>query len=391
MHRPGLDITLPLATLHRACQRQPARTAALIADFVRSAEASMVPSAQETVSLARVLWCVRSRRYLESLARSEELLTQEVGGDIVAFIAESLPGQVMRGVPHAEWESAGIEVAAARRAADENTATRFARVMERIAAIERIPADGWRLAGDSLYQGSIVMVAALLRAFVERSGGDVLIGLPDRAVALVIPAALPAAETFGRRVLQEWREAMNPCSREGAPQLFGRRPSTRRARTPKHVSAALAERLAPARRRSGEAGNRRRRCVEHLGALLLTTRGDDRHRRQRSRADHPGGPDKKRTALRTVAARRPRPGSDGPPVEPITVILPSARRASPRRRVERALSRRARRPASADGGGPPRRPRGPPGCVAPARPPPDRIVALRVGLSPPREPAGPPS
>jgi hypothetical protein len=33
-------------------------------------------------------------------------------------------------------------------------------------------------------------------------------------VALLIPAALPAAETFGRRVLQEWREAMNPCSRE---------------------------------------------------------------------------------------------------------------------------------------------------------------------------------
>jgi hypothetical protein len=214
VHRPGLDITLPLATLHRACQRQPARTAALIADFVRSAEASMVPSAQETVSLARVLWCVRSRRYLGSLARSEELLTQEVGGDIVAFIAESLPGQVMRGVPHAEWESAGIEVAAARRAADENTATRFARVMERIAAIERIPADGWRLAGDSLYQGSIVMVPALLRALVERSGGDILIGLPDRAVALIIPAALPAAETFGRRVLQEWRESMNPCSRE---------------------------------------------------------------------------------------------------------------------------------------------------------------------------------
>ncbi len=103
---------------------------------------------------------------------------------------------------------------AARRAADENTATRFARVLERIAAIERIPADGWRLAGDSLYQGSIVMVPALLRALVERSGGDILIGLPDRAVALIIPASLPAAATFGQRVLQEWRESMNPCSRE---------------------------------------------------------------------------------------------------------------------------------------------------------------------------------
>jgi hypothetical protein len=196
VHGPGLDVTLPLAALHRACERQPARTAALITDFVGAAEASMVPRDDaESVSLARVLWCVRSRRYLESLARSEELLTEQIGGDIIAFIAESLPGQVMRGVPHAEWEASGIEEAAVRRAADENTATRFARVLERIAAIERIPADGWRLAG-------------------ERSGGDVLIGLPDRAVALILPAALPAAEEFARRVLHEWREAMNPCSRE---------------------------------------------------------------------------------------------------------------------------------------------------------------------------------
>ncbi|MBJ7594034.1 MAG: hypothetical protein JF886_04095 [Candidatus Dormibacteraeota bacterium] len=214
VHGPGLDVTLPLATLHRACERQPARTAALIADFVRSVEATMVPRAAESVSLGRVLWCVRSQGYLDSLARSEELLTERVGGDIVAFIAESLPGQVMRGVPRAEWRSAGIGDAAVRRAADDNTATRFSRVLERVAAIERIPADGWRLAGDSLYQGSIVMVPAVLRGLVERSGGDVLIGLPDRAVALIIPAALPAAETFGRRVLQEWREAMNPCSRE---------------------------------------------------------------------------------------------------------------------------------------------------------------------------------
>ncbi len=214
VHRPGLDVTLPLATLYRSSQRQPARTAALIADFVRTAEASMVPSTQERVSLARVLWCVRSRRYLESLARSDELITEQVGGDIVAFIAESLPGQVMRGVAHAEWQSAGIEATSARRAADENTAKRFTRVLERVATIDRIPADGWRLAGDSLYQGSVVMVPALLRALVERSGGDVLIGLPDRAVALIIPASLPAAATFGQRVLQEWRESMNPCSRD---------------------------------------------------------------------------------------------------------------------------------------------------------------------------------
>lgn len=210
----GLDVVLPLATLYAACERQPARTPSLIADFVRSAEASMVPRPPDRVSPSRVLWCVRTRRYLGGLARSEELLIEDIGGDIVAFIAESLPGQVMRGVPRAEWESAGLDVAAIRRASDDNTRKRFARVLERVSAIDRIPADGWRLAGDPLYQGSIVKVPVLLRALVERAGGDILIGIPDRALALVLPAALPAAESFGRRVVQEWRDAMNPCSRE---------------------------------------------------------------------------------------------------------------------------------------------------------------------------------
>lgn len=210
----GIDVVLPLATLHAACEREPARIPQLVGEFVRSVESAMVPRSADSVSLARVLWCVRTQRYLESLARSEELLTEPVGGDMVAFVAESLPGQVMRGVARGEWEDTGVDRAQVRRAADTNTAQRFAKVAERVAAIDRIPADGWRLAGDSLYQGSIVMVPSLLRALVERAGGDILIGLPDRALTLVIPASLPAAESFARRVTAEWRESMNPCSRQ---------------------------------------------------------------------------------------------------------------------------------------------------------------------------------
>ena len=212
---PGIDVAVPLAALHNSCERHPERTAPLIADFVRSVEARLVPqAATETVSPARVLWCVRSRRYLDDLARSDELLSETLGGDIVAFLAESLPGQVMRGVPRSEWEAAGMDGTAIRAAADANTAARFSRVAERIAAIDRIPADGWRLAGDSLYQASILKVPALLRALVERAGGDILIGVPDRGLALVIPASLPGAADFSRRVLREWRESMNPLSRE---------------------------------------------------------------------------------------------------------------------------------------------------------------------------------
>jgi hypothetical protein len=215
LRAPGIDISLPLATLHNACERQPGRTAPLIADFVRSVESRLVPNAGvEMVSPARVIWCVRSRHYLAGLARSDELLIQPLGADIVAFIAESLPGQVMRGVPRTEWEGAGTDTATIRAAADQNTAARFTRVRERIASIDRVPTDGWRMAGDSLYQGSILMVPAILRALVDRAGGDILVGVPDRGVTLVIPAALPFAADFPRRVVHEWRESMNPLSRE---------------------------------------------------------------------------------------------------------------------------------------------------------------------------------
>lgn len=215
LRAPGIDVALPLATLHNACQRQPARAAPLIAEFVRSVESRLVPQASsEAVAAGRVLWCVRSRRYLAGLARSDELLTDPIGADIVAFIAESLPGQVMRGVPRAEWESAGMDTAAIRAAADRNTAARFSRVLERIASINRVPSDGWRMSGDALYQGSIVRVPAILRALADRAGGDILIGVPDRGVALVMPALLPTAADFPRRVLHEWRESMNPLSRE---------------------------------------------------------------------------------------------------------------------------------------------------------------------------------
>ena len=211
--RPGVDIAVPLAALEAACDREPQRASALIADFVRGVEGRMSPEMPaEVVSAARVLWCVRSRRYLDDLARSNELLVDEVAGDVVAFVAESLPGSIMRGVPRGDWEAAGLDEASLRRAAAENTAHRFTRLLQRVRDIARIPADGWRLSGDPLYQGSIVMVPELLRAFTERAGEDVLIGLPDRAVALVVPAGAPGAERFADRVTAEYREAMNPCS-----------------------------------------------------------------------------------------------------------------------------------------------------------------------------------
>jgi len=211
---PGVDATLPLAPLHDAVQREPQRTSALIADFVRAAETHLQPRPGAGFSTARVLWCVRSRAYLDELTRSGELLTRDVAGDLVGFVAESLPGSIMRGIPRGEWAERGYEDAAVAAAADRNTAQRFAAVPERILGGERLPRDGWQYAGDQLFASSLLLVPAVLRAFADRAGGDVYLGVPDRALVLAIPASTQGAEQFGRRVLQAFRDAMTPCSRD---------------------------------------------------------------------------------------------------------------------------------------------------------------------------------
>jgi hypothetical protein len=211
---PGTETTLPLSPLHHECLRAPDRAPALIAAWVASVERQLTPRPVSSYSPGRVLWCVRTREYLAGVSRVDDLLTADVAADLVAFVAEELPGSIMRGVPRQEWEMAGADDAAVRDAADRNTGERFTRLVERIRAASRIPADGWRMAGEPLFQSSMLVAGDVLAALVERAGGDVLLGVPDRGVALALPASLPSADRFHRRVLREWREAMNPCSHQ---------------------------------------------------------------------------------------------------------------------------------------------------------------------------------
>ena len=214
----GVDVVLPLSPLRLDCLRTPERTPQLIANFVHASENRLTPGAVPDgspgrgVSLSRVLWCVRSREHLADFSRADELLTVPVAADLVAFVAEALPGSYMRGVPREEWGST-VGDDELRRAADANTAARFAALPERIRSAGRVARDGWRIASDSLFQGSVLMVPEVRAALVERAGGEVLLANPERAVVLAIPARSPATEAFRRRVLRTWREALNPVSR----------------------------------------------------------------------------------------------------------------------------------------------------------------------------------
>lgn len=210
----GMDATLPLAPLQQAVLRDPAHTPALIARFVTGVETQLTPRAYGAFSADGLMWCVRSAGYMRGIARASELLLREMPGDLVAFAAEMLPASSMRGVPRSDWVAAGLDDGAVGAAAERNTEKRFAHLAERIRNADRVPADGWRMAGDHMFQGSALLIPAVLAALAERAEGDVLVAVPDRGVVLALPSRLPAASVFDRRVMREWREAMNPCSHD---------------------------------------------------------------------------------------------------------------------------------------------------------------------------------
>jgi uncharacterized protein YtpQ (UPF0354 family) len=210
---PGIDTSLPLAPLQHTVAGQPEQAATHIARYVAAVEHQLQPHVATTFALSRALWCVRAARYLRGLTRAAELLVDELPGGLVAFVAEELPGSIMRGVPRPEWEQAGCGEAEVRAAAHENVERRFARLADRVRVADRVPADGWRMSADPLFQGSVLLATTVLDALHDRCAGDVLLGNPDRGVMLAIAASAASAPRFARRVTQEYRDAMNPVSR----------------------------------------------------------------------------------------------------------------------------------------------------------------------------------
>ena len=130
---------------------------------------------------------MRNDHFLGSHGRVGDLLRAPVGADMSAFIAEELPGSIMRGVPRDEWMAIGLSDEDTDASPNSNTAERFeplvARVRRRIASP---PTDGG--SHGSALSGQRVDGAALLAAFAERAGGEVLFGVPDRGAVLALPA-----------------------------------------------------------------------------------------------------------------------------------------------------------------------------------------------------------
>ena len=76
----GIDLMLPLAPLHHACERQPDKVPALIGEYVASVEHQLTPQPAIALSTSRLLWCVRNDRFL-ALGLSPTTLSEGLLGE----------------------------------------------------------------------------------------------------------------------------------------------------------------------------------------------------------------------------------------------------------------------------------------------------------------------
>lgn len=201
---------ISLARLYADLDEEGINPAERISRWVREMEGVMRPSFE--FSAEDLLWCVRSDRYLDDVAR-DSLITLPLAGDLVAFCAASLPGSVMRGVATYHLDERGMSEEDARTHATNGTLRRMQGTLDKIAAAARQPRDGWRLQGDILFQGSLLALKEGRDALRGLCQGDILVGVPDRGTLLCIAPSAPGEAGFSDRVRRAYRESFDPCSR----------------------------------------------------------------------------------------------------------------------------------------------------------------------------------
>ncbi len=213
--RSGSELQLSLDTLYAESQRDSAALPERISRFVadlgpRLSAAELRPElAARGPDPEALVWCVRTERSLRAYSRFAELATRELPGGLLAFVAESLPGEAMRGVSRPEAEAGGLSAEALAGHAERNTALRLGRWRS---ALEPGSEESWLLTDDTLFSSSLLVVPEFLRALAERGGGEAALAAPDRAMVVAAVAAEAAPERFRAVVRRLFRLASNPLS-----------------------------------------------------------------------------------------------------------------------------------------------------------------------------------
>ncbi len=211
---PSAEVSLALTTLFIDAHHPGVSAPAEIGRFVAAAAARLVsapaPAGPPGPDPGALLWCVRGEAGVRAYERSHELLTVALAPTLVAFVAEALPGEALRGVSVPEAAAAGLDADQLRSRADRNTAARFERWL---LALERTEGTGpWQFGGDVLFASSLVMVAGLRQILAGRGGGRGRLAVPDRGLVLVALGDDPGPDRFTRAVARAYREAQAPLS-----------------------------------------------------------------------------------------------------------------------------------------------------------------------------------
>ncbi len=157
-----------------------------------------------------LVWCVRAELRIRSYSRFAELATKTLPGGLLAFVAEALPGDAMRGVSRQEAEAAGLSEAMLCQHADRNTSLRLTRWRK---ALENEPERRtWLFTDDILFASSLL----LLPEFLERLGalgqGRAAVAAPDRAMVVASVGDAASSETMLPVVRRLYRLASFPLS-----------------------------------------------------------------------------------------------------------------------------------------------------------------------------------
>jgi hypothetical protein len=199
------SVSFSLTTLHQAASGPGAAVPEEISRFVAQAgprlAAAEAGAAESTFDPTTLVWCVRTEKMISRYPRAGELLTRPLPAGLLAFIAEALPGEIMRGVSRLEAEQGGLQEQQLWESADQNTAVRLAGWRERLQV--EPPHGRWLFTEDVLFSSSLLLVADFLAAVAAKGGGNALLLAPDRGVLVAAVGAGADADQLrhiGRRL-----------------------------------------------------------------------------------------------------------------------------------------------------------------------------------------------
>lgn len=198
-----------LTQLYSEIEGNPSTAAPAVARFAGRVRVEM--EALPQLGRSELILCVRSGRYLDGVRR-DELVWRHVCGELYCFVAAQQPGLIMQGLSRRALAQAGMDDEQALAVAQENTEARFGPTIQRLQGSQAVPRDGWRLRGDVLFQGSLLLVPAALEAFWKLAQGEVWFGNPERGTLLAVARSADGARLFPDRVRREYRRAMEPAS-----------------------------------------------------------------------------------------------------------------------------------------------------------------------------------